>query len=366
MYCPNCKADLVSDAVSCTGCGAVFGADAAWKPVLDPSAKPVPDSSPGFNWKWLLVGAIYGVAARVLYGALPAGFHGAMSAAFLLGTPFVVGALSVYGTAAARPGVFQMLVTPLLPTVLMLFGTAITLLEGSICIAIMAPLFLGIASFGGLCMGLTLKFFRVSKSGINAFAALPLLLLVHDQIPLPDTFHELRETIVINAPAHVVWSKIVTAQDIKADELPLSIVHLIGVPKPVQAINKQTPQGEVRFSQWDKGVRFSALVVDRRQFQTITWRYKFDQDSFPPGTMDEHVVIGGKYLDLGDTTFNLSPTAGGDTKLAVVARYRLSTSINFYAGPVSRILGQDFLRTLLCFYKQRSERANSGTTNPGG
>jgi hypothetical protein len=174
---------------------------------------------------------------------------------------------------------------------------------------------------------------------------------------LPDTFHELHESTVIAATPETVWAQIVSARHIEANELPISLVHLIGVPKPVDAENRGTGSGEVRFSRWEKGVHFTAAIVERREAQSITWRYAFAPDSFPPGTMDEHVVLGGRYLELGDTTFNLEALPNGKTRLEVVGRFRLTTPVNVYAVPVSSLLGRDFLRTLLGLYKGRAERS---------
>jgi len=306
----------------------------------------------------VLGGAAYGVLLRAFFGVLPSGTHGAMSAAFLLGTPLAIGAIAVYGSPEARKSLLRAFVEPALPTLFMLLGCAVTLMEGSICLAIMAPLFFFLASVGGVCMGLAFRIVRLTRTSIGAVAALPLALMVVDRGPLPDTFHELRESVVVNAPPEAVWSQILDAKSIAASELPTSLTHLIGVPRPVHALNRVTAGGEVRFSEWEKGVKFSALVVDRQEHRSITWRYSFAPDSFPPGTMDEHVVIGGEYLDLGDTTFNLQALPGGRTRLEVVGRYRLTTAVNFYAVPASRVLGRDFLRTLLGFYKGRAEGAS--------
>jgi hypothetical protein len=89
----------------------------------------------------------------------------------------------------------------------------------------------------------------------------------------------------------------------------------------------------------------------------ITWHYRFNAHSFPQGSMDEHVAIGGRYFDLDDTTFNLEPMPGGATRLEIVAHYRVSSAINFYAVPAAELLGRDFVSTILGFCKGRSERA---------
>ena len=354
--CPHCQASVVWQSTTCWRCKADFGEGSAWQPVPDSGEPPPPPQRPPFyRWKWLLIGAAYGVLLRVGIALLPITVTHPMSLAFLVGVPLAVGAIAVYGMAGFISW-GRSLTLPWLPMTMMLAGTAIALLEGAICIAVMAPLFYGLASLGGLCMWLATRLFKSSKPTLGAFAALPLLLAPFDLRPLPDTFHEIRESVLIAAPAPVVWQNIVSAQSIQAHELPLSLTHLIGVPRPVDAQNRVLPSGEVRFSRWEKGVHFTAQVVERHAPSSITWRYHFGPDAFPKGSMDEHVVLGGQYLDLGDTTFNLVPEAGG-TRLEVIGRYRLSTPINAYAVPVSRVLGHDFLRTLLGFYKRRAERA---------
>lgn len=47
------------------------------------------------------------------------------------------------------------------------------------------------------------------------------------------------------------------------------------------------------------------------------------------------------------------------TELELIAHYRVSTGINFYALPVARILGRDFVNTILGLYKGRSENAGN-------
>jgi len=318
-------------------------------------------------WYWLAGGALYGVLLRVLFGALPASFHGSMSVAFLVGTPIVVGALTIYGARHTRQTVLLWLFAPWATIALMLIGCAVTLLEGSICIALMSPLFLVGGSIGGLAMGLTLKVALLKHSHLSAVAALPLLLLVGEQhIPLPSMESVVRQSVHINAPPRTVWDQILTARSIQADELPPSVTHFIGVPKPLEGINVVTQDGEIRFSKWERGVNFRAMITERKEYEKISWRYVFDRHSFPKGSMDDHVAIGGRYFDLRDTTFHLYPLPNGGTRLEIVAHYRVTSSINLYAVPASKLLGRDFVATILHLYKIRSERAASNVAASHG
>jgi hypothetical protein len=312
-------------------------------------------------WLWIVGGAVYGIALRALLGALPTRWDGVMSVAFLLGTPFVVGVLTVYGRSLARmPSWLEATFLPWLTILLMLAGCAATMLEGAICLAIIAPLFLSIGSMGGLIMRGVLEHRSRPPTGLPAIAILPLLMLLGEgQLPRPEHVIELRRSVDVAASPQTVWNQILVARAIRADELPASLVHGIGVPRPLEGVNVATADGEVRFSRWERGIAFQARVLERREAEYIRWQYAFGEHAFPPGSMDDHVAIGGRYFDLRDTAFHLQPLPGGRTRLEIVAHYRLTTPVNAYAVPVSRVLGQDFLATILGLYQGRSERAEA-------
>lgn len=309
-------------------------------------------------WLWIVGGALYGIALRFGFGLIPSDYRGTMSVAFLLATPFVLGALTVYGGRHKSQSLAFYIFGPWLAVALMLLGCAMALLEGSICLAIMSPLFFTLASFGGVTMGLALRIAGRNQSQLKAIVLLPLLILIGEQkIPLQEQSVELRQATTINASADTVWRQILSARSIRSDELPFSVSHFIGVPKPVEGVNVVTPAGEIRYSRWERGVNFRAIVTERQPGRSIRWHYQFDRDSFPAGSMDEHVEIGGRYFKLDDTTFNLEPLSGNRTRLEIVGHYRVSSSVNFYAVPMTKFLGNDFIRTILGLYKGRSERA---------
>lgn len=312
-------------------------------------------------WHWVVGGALYGVLMRVLFVVLAEKVHytgGLMSVGFLIGTPFAIGALTAYGIRKNNPTWVAHVFMPWVTVGLMLFGCAITLLEGSICLAIMSPLFLICGSIGGLAMGFALRFSKASHSKLKAVALLPLLILIGEtQVPLTARVQELTQSVDVNAAPETVWKQILSARSIQPKELPFSLTHFIGVPKPVEGINTFTPEGEVRFSKWEHDVSFRGAVTNRKENESISWRYVFDAHSFPEGSMDDHVAIGGRYFDLKDTTFNLHRLPSGGTRLEIVAHYQVTSSINFYAIPMANLLGNDFIATILGLYKGRSEKA---------
>ncbi|WP_154224760.1 hypothetical protein [Marinicella rhabdoformis] len=308
------------------------------------------------HWLWFVYGALYGVFLRFLFGVLPSSIEGPMSVAFLITTPLVVGALTIYGYRGQKLRMSQLIFYPWLTIALLLLGSAIAMLEGLICIVIMTPLFLLFASIGGLLMAGCLHYLDENTKPLLSIALLPyLVFFTEPHLELSNKNIQIVESVIVKASPETIWAEIMTAKEIKADELPLSFSHIIGVPKPLEGLNVEVSGQEVRYSIWEKGVNFKANVTHSQENQYIKWDYVFDENSFPKGSMDDHVEIGGTYFDLHDTAFTLSPISPDETKLTITANYHVNSAINFYAIPVSQFLGADFVKTILGLYKHRSE-----------
>lgn len=310
---------------------------------------------------WILFGAAYGLAARLMVPLAPVGWNlEILSFAFLCATPVTIGAIVVYGLRDSRPSIWKMIWAPWLAIILALLGSIIALLEGSICVILVSPLFLAASSLGGLAMGLLLRWLGHGKTTLNGFLILPLaLLLVEPPVNKQPMVLEDRVAVVVNASPQRIWAEIKNARGIQRDELAFSFAHLIGVPRPLEGYNTPTANGEFRFSTWERGVNFSAEVTEQVEHRSITWRYRFSPASFPSGSLDDHVMIGGKYFDLYDTTFNLVPVSPTSTRLEIISHYSVTTGVNFYGIPVARFIAQDFMGTIVQLYKTRSEKKKS-------
>ena len=104
-----------------------------------------------------------------------------------------------------------------------------------------------------------------------------------------------------------------------------------------------------------KGIYFDQVIKNIQEPRYLSWIYRFYPDSFPPHTLDDHVVIGGQYFDLKDTSYTLTPR-GNATELKVRIHYRVSTQFNWYADPLARILLGNVEEVNLEYYRQRSEQ----------
>jgi len=307
------------------------------------------------------LGAAYGLAMRLLFG-LPWVDHGnghaaagPMMGAFVMLVPVLIGVWTVCAARARQPGPMFALFAPWVPTILFALGTGLVLIEGSICIAMALPIFCIVSSLGGLLAWIVLKFVDVPQGGVNAMLLLPLLLAWPEmQMPLSDAIGRSEDAVHIAAPPEAVWGLINHASAIAPGEMRTGLAYRIGLPYPVEAITHETPAGRVRKLRWGGGVAFDEPITAWEENRRIAWTYAFTAGSFPPGTLDEHVLIGGNYFDLVDTAYRLVPEGGG-TRLEIVVDYRVSTHFNWYAVPAGRLLVDDAARTILNFYKQRAE-----------
>jgi hypothetical protein len=324
------------------------------------SRPPLPGTS-ALNWKWsLLAGVAYGLSMRLLFGIkwFASGVDsGPMLGAFVMLVPFMLGMLAVYLQPPGARSLASSLIAPWLPLLVFVAGTAVLLIEGSICIVMALPIFLALASFGGLTAWLALKFFQPSRASMGGVLLLPLLAGAFErQLPPPPILRVADADIHIQASPEAVWKLINNARDVRPQEMSGGLAWRIGVPYPVEAVTMKTDQGRVRKLRWQGGVAFDEPILDWQENRYIRWRYVFDQSSFPPGTFDEHVLIGGKHFDLIDTSYRLTPEGDG-TRLAIRVSYRISTRFNAYADAWGRWLVGNAADSILGFYKQRSERA---------
>lgn len=313
-------------------------------------------------WVVFGLGALYGLVMRIVFG-MPMFGHptehlaaGPMLGTFVVLVPVLIGVFTVHAVRKRPPTLMFALFGPWVPTACFAVGSGLVLIEGSICIAMALPIFCIVSSLGGLLCWIVLKFVDVPQGGVNAMLLLPLLLAVPEsRLPLTDTLARSEDAVHIAAPPEAVWHLINHATAITPDEMRTGLAYRMGLPYPVEAITRETASGRVRKLRWTGGVAFDEPITDWDENRRIAWTYNFDPRSFPPGTLDEHVLIGGAYFDLVDTSYRLVPENGG-TRLEIVVDYRVSTHFNWYAASAGRLLVDDAARTILHFYKQRAEQ----------
>ena len=326
-----------------------------------PAAKP---KRPPLPWLTILLGgAAYGLLMRLLFGFWPFGAAvpgtGPMLLSFAFLVPFVIGLWSVSRLPSEQRTVSSAILVPWAPLFLFLAGTAALAIEGSICIALAIPIFMFMASLGGVVALLAMKK-KPSTATTSGILVLPLLLAVAEQgVPVEDVVQRSVESVHIAAPPERIWQLINDATEIQPNEMQSGWAWRIGVPYPVSAITVDEDGGRVRKLVWQKGVHFDEPILDWDENRYIRWRYRFDADSIPDGALDDHVRVGGAYFDLVDTSYRLEPEGDG-TRLTIDVGYRVSTRFNWYSARLGRWLVDDAAKTILEFYRRRTEADGHG------
>lgn len=300
-------------------------------------------------------GIIYGIFMRIVFSN-PSESLSTMSASFILGAPLVVGAIAVYISERFIHGQwFNHMSLGFAANSFFVIGTFLINLEGLICAIIIFPLFAILGAISGLITGVIIRAVRSPQHFLYSFAAIPLLFGYFERhLPVPEVQNTVERVIFIQAPPQHVWHQIHHIDQIHPDEIQNAWAYRIGVPLPQSAITKKYPEGLVRKIKMGKNVYFDQIVTEWHENQYVKWKYRFYEDSFPPNALDDHVVIGGRYFDLKDTSYTLTPLKNG-TELSIKIHYRVNTMFNWYSNTVAKILLGNVAEIFLDFYRHRSE-----------
>jgi hypothetical protein len=280
-----------------------------------------------------------------------------MHPAFIGFAPLAVGAVTVYvAELSERRSWRYYLFAGMLANVLFVMATMAMLIEGLICAILVLPLFavygaLGAALMGAICRSTNWP----RKPAAYSFALMPLLLAPVMPGGAGDPYVGVIErTVVVAADAPTIWRQLHDTRDIKPAEVGQAWMYRIGVPTPVSGVTRVTPEGLVREVRMGKGIHFSQHSTQWEANRYVRWTYRFSDDSFPPGALDDHVKIGGQYFDVIDTEYVLAPVGVKSTALTVRMHYRVSTRFNWYAKNLARALVGNFEEVILDFYARRS------------
>jgi hypothetical protein len=307
----------------------------------------------------VIAGAVAGVLLRLVFSGPPGSRWSAMAEAFIFIVPIVVGMVTVYlAERQRRRDWVYYAAAPCLATALFVAGTMLIMVEGLICAIVIIPMFALLGAVGGLVMGAVCRLTNWPRPMLYSFGALPILLAsLGSVLPMPAEVGSIERSVIINAPAAVVWRQLNDIDHISPNEMGSAWAMRIGVPLPMSGKTRQTPQGLVRESRWGKRVHFEEVIQEWLPDRYMRWTYRFAPDSFPRQALDDHVVIGGHYFDLIDTSYTLADEGeGGVTRLTTRVQYRISTQFNFYADWAAQFLLGNLCEVGLHLYKDRSER----------
>ncbi|MEJ0086616.1 MAG: SRPBCC domain-containing protein [Pseudomonadota bacterium] len=284
------------------------------QPIEIPPLPPWPETrQPPFSRWWPVGwGALAGLALRLLFWGKPETAYAAMLDSFILGSPALVGAVTVYmAERQFRRSWTYYAVAPAIATLCYVVGSLLILIEGWICAIVILPLFAVVGALSGLLMGVVCRLTNWPRPAIvSSIAILPLITGAFEhRLPLPNLEREQRRSVYVAAPAADVWRQLIDARDIRPEEVDNAWMYRIGVPLPASGAADVRGGEHLRHIVMGKGIHFDQVASEWRENQSVTWHYRFAPDSFPPHALDDHVRVGGHYFDVGATTYSLRARA---------------------------------------------------------
>lgn len=302
----------------------------------------------------VILAAAYGLLIRLLFGSAN-GLLEIMSVTFLFFVPVLIGFLTVVlmpaqkittGTAA--------FFTPWLTSLVLLVVTILLNMEGAICWLMAFPIFAIAAGVGGVLAYQWRKpkakhpnassWQKPNTLNVSLVFAVPLLLgFVEGEKASAPKQIVIERAVLLNAPAADVWQKLISSKQLGQHANKTSFSTLLGFPKHVSTRLDTLLVGGTRMAYYEKGLYFQETVTNYQPERLLVLRVDANPNTTPAAVMDEHIVIGGKHLDILEDVYTLHPLPGGRTRLALSSRFYINTPFNWYAGIWAHYLMNDIL-----------------------
>jgi hypothetical protein len=320
-----------------------------------PAAAAAP--APSVSHLDALAGVVYSTAIGVLVGLAMMGLSviwlRGYSASLFLGTPFVMGFVAAFSLNRDAPrSPLATLGVAYLTLVVVAGLIALLALEGLVCLMMVLPLALLLASFGAVLGRQIALGGRTAAAVTSLLIALPVL-TGFEARELRAPLREALTAVEIDAPPEIVWNNVVGITDLPP---PGEWVFRLGIAYPVRARIHGAGVGAVRTCEFSTGPFVEPITA---------WepprRLAFDVRAQPPPMEEwspyQHVsaphLIDGLRSERGE--FRLVPVAGGRTRLEGSTWYRNHLFPQLYWNAWSDALIHQIHRRVLEHVKQRSE-----------
>lgn len=312
--------------------------------------------------------AFAGVCAGLFYGLLirwktHANYSYAievMSFAFIISMPIVIGFLTVLVAEWKTRLTFRdQLLIPWTAASLCLGAAFLLAWEGIICTVMFLPLFLCLASLGGVIAGVV-SYFRFSKKSKSMFCfsaiLLPFIISAFEKNLEPRTYYTIAENqIQIQANADTVWNEIKSVRPFNEKEHGFSWSHVIGFPRPVSAELQGSGVGAIRKAIFEGNLVFTETITKWQVGHVLAFNISANSDEIPPSTLDEHVIIGGKYFDVLEGTYRIERIDGRNVILHLNSKFRTATFFEPYTRLWASFIMTDLQQYILERIKVRAE-----------
>ncbi len=282
-----------------------------------------------------------------------------MTTGYVFCLPFVMGVVTI---ACASPPLqsnwFFRILMPWVTTFLSFLGAIMLGWEGLICAIAAGVIAFPVSSLGGILAGVIITRSQRKKMPTALLVFLMLTpsgsALLESRLSFEDEYTTVRTQIPIAAGAERVWQNIIRVPAIE-DENITGFFYKMGFPKPIEATLSHEGVGGVRQASFAKGLLFIETVTDWQERQRLAFTIQADPAATPLTTLDEHVVVGGRYFDVLQGTYEIEKIDDAHVVLHLSSRFRLSTNFNFYARLWGEFLMRDIQNSILKVIQGRCE-----------
>jgi hypothetical protein len=311
--------------------------------------------------KVIAIPTLYALVLRVIFGISTwDGIFNMMSKTFLFLLPTIVGLLTVYLSPHEKAkSISYQILAPMLTVFAFFIVSLFFALEGWPCIVIILPIFLFGACIGGLIGGALKKRQHDKKNNklyLSIIVVLPILISpIENYIGAKQEEYKAYTSIDINASAESIWNNVTRVSEISEEEDRGWLTKLLNFPRPVKAELNFEGEGAYREAIFTNGLVFHETVTEYVHQKRMSFSIKALPHEIPLTTMDEHLVVGGKYFDVLNGTYELEKLNEKTYRLHLYSNFKLNTTFNFYASWWAKSIMKDIQNNILQIEKIRSE-----------
>ncbi len=308
--------------------------------------------------KVIAIPTIYALLLRFVFGESTwSGVFNMMSKTFLFLIPSIVGALTVYFSNEEKVRKFNYrFFMPWIPIFIFFFITLVFAIEGWPCLLMILPIFLLAASIGGLIGGYFKLKEKDKKLYMSIVTLLPLFLApIESYVGANTKPYEAYTYIDIHASADKIWDNVTRVREITEEQDKGWLTHMLNFPRPVKAELNFEGVGAYREAIFTNGLVFHETVTEYIDNRKMSFTIKALPHEIPLTTMDEHLVVGGKYFDVLNGTYELEQLNNTTYRLHLKSNFKLSTTFNFYASWWANNIMKDIQNNILQIEKLRAE-----------
>jgi hypothetical protein len=312
----------------------------------------------------ITIATIYGLCIRLSFGLLH-GFLEIMSITFLFLIPFVIGYLTIILIPAEKTKTnWSAFLKPWITCFVILIITLITKIEGTICWIMIFPIFSVLAGLGGILAHKTRKRKNVSEDDwknrptldASMILLIPILIgLIEGERTSSGQILTVTKEISLHASPTEIWSELIHINEVDSIEKKSIISSTLGFPRHIRTHLDTARVGGKRTAYYEKGLTFEETITAYEPERLMILDIKTDPDKISAQVMDEHILIGGKHLDILEDTYELQALSNGCSKLKLTSKFYINTPFNWYAGLWGNYLMSDILKNELELIKNRAE-----------